>query len=127
VRIQFNGDTTAGNYTSTQYIAGVGASASANTLASSSAGMVMAALPGTQFSANALGNSRIHIPLYNGTTFQKMVNAVAAEYGATSGPTQVDYVFTGVWNSTAAITSILLTCGGTAFVNGTTATLYGIG
>jgi hypothetical protein len=125
-RIQFNADNVSGNYTSTQYLAGTGSAPSAGVSFTPTAnGFIMAPCPGVNGNANAMGVAVITIHDYVDTLFHKTVHSEAYEiFGA--GPTQVDYVFGGVWKSTAAITQIVLTCGTTAFVNGCIATLYGM-
>jgi len=124
-KIQFNGDSTSGNYDVTQYIAGAGATASANTFAVSANGFNIGCAPGVSGNANAYGSAEITIVNYADTTFYKDAVSVVHEwFGAT--PTRADYIMAGTWKSTAAITSIVLTCSGTNFVNGTIATLYGL-
>jgi hypothetical protein len=121
-RIKFNGDSTAADYTSPQWIEGA-AGATASTDAATSAGQICSLIPGTSGNANALGISTIEIPSYASTAFYKIWQAHGGEwYSATA----YDARF-GVWQSTAAITSITLTAGGAAFAAGTTATLYGLG
>jgi len=122
--VQINGDSTSSNYTSYQYVAGAATSASAGLLVATSSGVPCIKFPGVSGNSNALGMARITIQLYAGTTFYKNVSSRTMEYYGAGGSFAVlDGDF--VWKSTAAITSLLITAGGTAFVDGTTATLYG--
>lgn len=125
-RLQINGDTTSGNYTLETYLQGVGTgSPSTGTEASSSTGCFIVNLPGTSGNANAIGMGEIIIPMYAATTFHKIVHGTTYMlFGAT--PTGQHTIRGFVWKSTSAITSLVLTAGGTAFVDGTTATLYGM-
>ncbi len=114
-RAQFNGDSTSGNYSSQTFINGNGSSASSGTNAASGAGGVCGFL--AQASGTPVVN-RILIPSYSATTFTKVLMHNSAGNGLTT---------TGTfrWNKTAAINAIVFTAGGTAFTDGTTATLYG--
>lgn len=126
VRLKINGDTTSGNYTSSQYITGYTTTNTAvNAEASSAAGSPVCVIPGVQSNANALGSAEITIPNYAGTVFHKSVNSVDCSLDGPTGHRTTVRFF--VWKSTAAITDLVITCGGTAFVDGTTATLYGLG
>lgn len=126
VRLKINSDGTSGNYTSAQYILGQAATASANTQAATSAGGIVCQIPGSSGNANAVGAARIMIPRYAGTTFHKVVTEDSFELHS-AGPSLLKIQRGFVWKSTAAVTDLLLTAGGTAFVDGTTATLYGLG
>jgi hypothetical protein len=124
VSLEINGDTTSAHYTSSQYCQGTGTTAAAGLIAASAAGSVICSIPGSSANASSVGAATIYIPNYAGTTFWKTVHSQAYERFAASSTTMQSWGFT--WNSTAAINALLLTAGGTAFVNGTTATLYGM-
>ena len=126
ISLEINGDTTSGNYTTTTYLDDSGTSSlSGGTLATSSSGSKIAAIPGSSGLATAVGEAEITITNYSGTTFNKIVRSHCVEnYSATA--TQSTYLMQFVWKSTAAINALLFTAGGTAFVNGTTFTLYGM-
>jgi hypothetical protein len=127
VRIKINSDATSGNYLSSQYLYNNSTStASATTLAASAAGAVIATIPGSSGLATAVGSSEITINGYAGTTFHKTIRALNSEYSGNAVPL-FNFWIASVWKSTAAITDIVLTAGGTAFLDGTTATLYGMG
>ena len=82
--------------------------------------------PGTSGNANAIGGGEIWITAYAETTFHKIIQANEHRvFGA--GPSRYEAVSGFMWKNTAAITDIVLTAGGTAYVDGTTATLYGLG
>lgn len=122
---QINGDTTSGNYSASSFIEGSGGSVTNSTTAASSNGQAVVNIPGTSGNANAVGGGTIVLPGYASTAFRKVwfTNAFAA-YGA--GPTLDQVNRAGEWLSTAAITSLKYTAGGTAFVNGTIITVYGL-
>jgi hypothetical protein len=125
-RCQFNGDATSGNYTNTQYVQGVTSTAAAATIAPTADGCVFAGIPGVSGLANAVGQASIIIPNYNGTAFWK--TAISQYIDVYNTTPLLDSAQAGfAWKSTAPITSIVLKAGGTAWVDGTTATLYGMG
>ena len=120
--LKINSDATAGNYTSAQNIVGTSTTISAALQASSTAGGVCCEIPGSSGNANAFGLAVIDIPNYSGTTFQKGVMESSYEYEG-SGPTLFRIFRAFTWKNTSAITDLILTAGGTAFVDGSTATL----
>ena len=124
--IGFNSDTTAGNYTSSNYVEGSASAATSGTHAAATTGCYIGYIPGTLNSAQAVGVVRIEIPNYAGAVFHKIMQSQTYEDLANGSSLATD-ILGAKWKSTAAITSILLTAGGTAFVDGTTATLYGLG
>jgi hypothetical protein len=125
-RMVLNSDTTAANYSATQYTIGSGSTTTTNTAAASSSGIVVANIPGVLNQANALSAGRIIIPNYAGTTFWKaFITQYQSEFN--SSPTISAGVMSGSWKSTSAVTSITINCPYTAFVNGSVFSLYGIG
>jgi len=124
VKLEINGDTTSGHYLASQYVQGGNAVASAGLISSASTGSVICSIPGSLNNANTVGSAAIFIPNYSGTTFYKTAHSQAYEQYGASSDTMQNWGFT--WLSAAAINALLLTAGGTAFVNGTTATLYGM-
>jgi hypothetical protein len=62
---------------------------------------------------------------YANTSFHKTVRNSGFVLSGAS-PTLTVYEVGWVWKNTAAITTLLFTAGGTAFVDGTTFTLYGL-
>lgn len=122
--MKLNNDGTSGNYTTTQILSASGGTTTATTLAATANGADCANIPGSSGNANAVGFAEINIASYAATVFQKIVTSIFGNYQ--SGPASATGTRTFIWKSTAAITQIDITAGGTAFVDGTTATLYGI-
>lgn len=127
VRMKINSDGTSSNYTQEQFHENVNTTNNAGNNAASANGSVCCRIPGSQNNANAVGSATITIPNYKGTTFYKTVIGVYGQFFSNNAvPLDAGNDFF-VWKNTAAITDIVLTAGGTAFVDGTTATLYGLG
>lgn len=126
VLLQVNGDATAGDYSAVQQQGSFGGTAlNGSGPTPTTSGVGIGLIPGTSGNANAIGCVDILVPNYRGTAFQKLIQSLSSEsYGSGSGAIAKR---SALWKSTAAITSLKLTAGGTAFVNGTTATLYGLG
>ena len=82
-------------------------------------------ISGTLNNANAISDAEIVISNYARTTFHKTVRGQTFAVADSGNP---EIIFRGFgWKSTAAVVSLLLTSGATAFANGTIATLYGRG
>lgn len=117
VRMRFNGTTT--TYTS-RILYGNGSSAASY----APAGWAGQVTP-SNYSASIFSNCTIYIPNYAGTTVKSWSVDSVSENNATA-----DYVeiIAGLWNGTAAITSISLTIesGSASFVQYSSATLYGV-
>jgi hypothetical protein len=111
----FNADTTGGNYSS-QYSGAISGTNYAGSSAGTSAGAIIGNIDG-----NGKTNS-IDATIYDyaRTTWKKFVHAEAIN----DVPRTLDW--DAIWTGTAAITSLTLTAGGTAFAVGTVVTLYGI-
>lgn len=123
---KINSDGTAGNYTNTQILYGAGSSATATSSnAATTDGAMCGNFPGVNGNANAVGTVCLEFDGYAQTTFYKVVRATEAQYYG-SGPTLETWSFMFAWKSTAAITTLVISKGSTAFVDGTTATLYGV-
>ena len=73
--------------------------------------------------ASTFGNSEIYIPNYAGSTTKSYSVDSINENNATAA---FQAITAGLWNQTAAITSIVLTPGSGNFAEHSTATLYGI-
>lgn len=121
VSLQFNGDT-GSNYDRTRLLAGdVAPAAGGDTLAATS--MQVGILPANTAGANRSGQIRLHIAGHERTTFYKSVEGRSVDMNSTSGTGRsLVWEHSGLWRSTAAITSI------TAIGNfkaGTVLTLYG--
>jgi len=125
VLMTFNGDTTA-NYAIdfNQVVAG---SLSGGKLDSQTS-MIACQIGTNQFGTNEPGQCTIIINNYAGTTFLKQFTAQAELPEGTPiiSAQRALYYIGGVWNSTAAITSITLTSSTGNFVTGSVFELYGI-
>jgi hypothetical protein len=121
LRLRINGDTTSANYTSSIRDGASGGSAVTSTLAASANGVEAGVL------CNA-GNTSIPsqgettLVGYANTTFFKNMYATYIQAGATA---QI-FDLAAVWKSASAITNLTFITDGTAFVDGSTFTLYGV-
>lgn len=115
LNLRFNGDTAA-NY-EWQYVDGAATALNGNR--STAASAIDAGLVDGPSATNPGSSSDISIANYRGTTFRKSVTsrAMSAEPRLRTGG--------GIWNSTAAITSVTLLPSTGSFIAGTVATLYG--
>jgi hypothetical protein len=114
----FNNDTTAANY-SFRLLGGDGASSSG---ATTSQAWFMRIAPSSA-TASSFSNGMMYIPNYAGSRIKHVsVDSVTENNGATAYLA----LHAGIWNSTAAITSIKLDPFGTDFAQFSSASLYGI-
>lgn len=121
----FNNDSTAGNYTITQYLTGQGTLANANVFVASALGLFVNNIPGTGTIANSVAEGIVHLGLYKGTTFIKRMDHVGSYTTTTGANQEVVMRNSGLWRSTAAINRLTLAVA-TSFVDGSTFSLYGI-
>jgi len=95
--------------------------------ASSNSGTTTAAPFGRQsesgYTANTFGNSEFYIPNYTSSNYKSISADSVNENNATSARAQLG---AGLWNSTAAITSINIFPGSGAFAQYSTFSLYGV-
>jgi hypothetical protein len=125
--MQANGDTAA-HYGSAYVVSNNGTVFEGDQGSSLVAAAIMCDLPNTSTVANAATSMKVEIPNYAGTVFSK--NAIVT--GSAMGGTTISAycspeVFNWFWNSTAAITQlVMLAAGGSSFAIGTRFTLYGI-
>jgi hypothetical protein len=122
--IQFNGDT--GNNYYFSYILGNGGTAVAGNGGPVS-GAAIGAFPAASSVANITGTMSIGIPLYANTTFLKQYSEMNVSlFGASIGgsPIQI-FSVGGYWNSTAAITQVVINAVAGNFVAGSVFSLYG--
>ena len=113
VRVAFNGNTA--NFTG-RYLEGSGSSAASGSLARYAGAFY-------DITANTFTNHQMYIPNY--------ASAVAKSFSVdavTESNTSQAYqdIIAGLWNDTAAITSITLSVGSNSFVQYSSASLYGI-
>jgi hypothetical protein len=80
-------------------------------------------IAGDGATANTFANGEIYIPNYAGSNYKSVSADGANENNST---TIYQGISTGLWSSTAAITSLTFTCGGANFNQYSTFTLYGI-
>ena len=123
INIRFNGDT-ATNYSRTQMVA-TGTSVS-SARGSSATSITTTQAPGNSANANTWGTATILIPAYKNTSKNKQVLHRGAQLD-NSNSTFFLGLYSGLWRSTSAITSItLLPNTGPNIVQYSTATLYGV-
>lgn len=118
VLIQFNTDSTSGNYSQRQ-LQGNGSSASSGT-----GNQQSATSDGSTDTASTFANSEIYIPNYAGSTAKSFSTDTVTENNSS---TAYATLRAGLWSGTAAINAIKLTHnGGASFAQYSTAYLYGI-
>lgn len=115
ITIQFNGSTS--TFT-TLYLTGSGSAASSTTTSVGNIGNV----PISTDTASTFGNLEIVIPNYAGAANKAYTVDVVTENNATAATAAL---WTGLWSTTSAITSITL-ANATNFLAGSTFTLYAI-
>ena len=114
--IKFNSDSTAGNY-QTEIFLGYGGGTTASLFSGTTSGAIFGNIDGNGKTSCA----DMSIPDYANTTFPKF----CISQSTTTGSSVRSGLWTAQWSGTAAINTIVLTAGGTAFATGTIATLYG--
>jgi hypothetical protein len=124
MRLMINGDTTAGNYTNSVHGYHSPAGTGGVGVAASAAGAAFLLSPGTLGNANAIAGGKGFIANYASTFGHKVVNG---EDFYIANATLVNRQISFIWKSTAAITDLLFTAAQTAFQDGSTFTLYGLG
>jgi len=118
----FNGDTAGNYYVQRNY-------ATNTTIATGSAqGQTSALLwyvSDASATANMSGGGSLSIQDYAGTTFTKRIFASGSHTTGLAAGNQFIYTSAGMWNSTAAITSITNTIGAGNYIAGSTCAIYG--
>jgi hypothetical protein len=115
-KIRFNGATT---NLSTRYLYGSGSTAASYTEGSNIYGYENS----STFTTNAFSSTEIYIPNYTSSNAKSVSVDAVTENNATTAEMAL---FAGLWNNTAAITSIDLVSNTGNLVQYSTATLYGI-
>jgi hypothetical protein len=123
LRIRLNGDTGL-NYDSNWTINNASAFFDGDSLAQDQ--MFIGQLPGATAVANVAGCMEVMLPDYRGTTFHKTMHGMGAHKRQNSTGNQFNYNLSGVWRSTAAITSVTVLPDTGNFVVGTVVSLYGL-
>jgi hypothetical protein len=117
----FNANTT--GY-SARELQGNGSTAASGSYTTGLASRLMAYAVGNGATANTFANSSIYIPNYSGSANKSRSGDGVSENNATLS---VQSIIAGLWANTAAITSVsLLPFSGTAWLTGSTISLYGI-
>lgn len=123
LRMRFNNDNTAANYTSTGRLGAQNAATFVTTVAASTSGVNFAVHPNAG-NTSITATGEVILAGYAGTTWHKRV---VSTYGEDDGTTNITLaVYTARWKSTAAITRVTILTDGTAFTDGSTFTLYGL-
>jgi hypothetical protein len=115
-KIRFNGLTT---NLSTRYLYGSGSAAASYTEGSNIYGYETA----STYTANTFSNSEIYIPNYTSSNAKSVSVDAVTENNATTAEMAL---FAGLWNSTAAITSVELVSNTGNFIANSTFSLYGL-
>jgi hypothetical protein len=121
LRIGFNSDTSAANYSATNIAAdtGAGTAYSNRYTRGSYYGPIFPGLPAASHTAGVFGNVLVSINNYSNTTTNKT-------YLARGNPMVDVGASVGLWNNTAAISSIVISAAFGNLISGSTFTLYGI-
>lgn len=120
--MQFNGDSTAGNYSATTYNGFVSGSTAYGTIASTANGSVICNVAGIGSDASAMSSGCVEVPHYANTALKKATMSNTYRWYSSSAYGQLNFGF--AWLSTAAITKITLTTSGSGFRNGSRFDLY---
>jgi len=116
VKIQFNGLTT---NLSTRYLYGSGSAAASYTDASN----IYTYANSSSYTASTFANSEIYIPNYTSSNAKSVSVDAVTENNATGADMAL---FAGLWNASAAITSVALVPASGNFVQYSTFSLYGL-
>jgi hypothetical protein len=124
--VKLSGRSTSGGETAVNLrfksLAGDGSSASSAS-STSQPEVFVGRISANTYTASTFGNMEIYIPNYTGSSNKSLSSDSVAENNATTG---YNILIAGLWNNTAAITSIAFTVAGSNFAQYSTATLYGI-
>lgn len=122
IALTFNNNTS--SIYSFRHIRGTGSAASSYTEANTTSMNLYSQADSSSDTANTFSNNSIYIPNYTGSNNKSVsVDSVYENNATTAG----QHLVSGLWASSAAITSVKLTEGfGNNWVQYTTATLYGI-
>jgi hypothetical protein len=120
--VQFNGDTGANYDLEQMAVSGTSVSNTENIGITS---ISVLNLPGSTATAGRAGGGEMKIFDYRGTTFHKNAVSLGGDAWAATSPSNRIMAQSGIWRSTAAITSILLFLGAGSFVDGSVVSLYG--
>ncbi len=125
IDLQFNADTAA--HYDGWYMHNVPGSGISSVIPTTKTNIRIGTLPGATATAGVGGSIRVRIPGYTGTTFDKTLSFDSMSYQTTTAGQKDDLYGHGIWLSTAAITSIVLSEEGAGnFIIGSRFDLYGI-
>lgn len=124
IHAKINTDATSGDYDTGEYTLAITSSPTSGIVSASAAGIFIGNISTSASPAGSAGAGETTFPDYQGTTFWKRAFSVGG-YVDSSGNEDI-LSTTGSWKSTAAITDILISTSGTAFVDGSIFTLYGM-
>lgn len=127
VNLEINADTNASNYAAAQYLVGTGTSPSSGTVSSTATGSQVLTVGGTLGGANPLTTGSILLPNYSGTVLTKGFSSNYGTNKISAGAATQAVQYWGQWLSTAAISRLDLIISSGSFLDGSVATLYGIG
>jgi hypothetical protein len=119
LRLQFNSDTTAANY-SYRLVAGFGTSVFSSSASDRYGGYI----PSDARTASTFGNTELYIPNYTGSNNKSFSTDTVTEGNGSAY--EILGLWAGLWSSSAAISSITLSNDSGNFAQYSTATLYGI-
>lgn len=124
VNLRFNSSSGA-NY-SNRILAGDGLNASSSSWTAQTYGYIFQ-IDGASSTANTFGSVEIYIPNYLSSTNKSYASMGVSENNGNQSTSRQNAINAGLWNQTAAITSINLSVGSsTLWVQYSTAYLYGI-
>lgn len=124
MRARINNDNTAANYTAAAF-SGIQSGVALNsTNAASAGGVFVNGNPQNGNAAGITGAAVLQIIGYADTTFHKRIDSHGSWEDGTTALSR--FQFTSRWKSAAAINRITFTTDGTAFLDGSTFTLYGV-
>jgi len=118
LKVYFNNDTTNTNYNVRRLLGGPGTVAS-NTYNAP----YFAYANRSNQTASTFNSSEIYIPNYNGSTYKSISSDSLSENSSSDAE---QFLTAGIWNNTAAITSIKLETFDPNFVSGSIFSIYGI-
>lgn len=123
--LQFNGDSGGNYYGERTQISGAAQTVGGGEILGAS-NLTLGRLAGANATASFAGAYVFDFHNYAKTTLTKIVTGSGHAGAGTTTGNQLFSMIGGLWNSTAAINRIAVTCGGVNFIAGSRFTLYGI-
>jgi hypothetical protein len=122
--VNFNGDTTVGNYP-LHYLFSSGSGVPTSGYSASDAGIAIARATGGASLANVFGVGIADIVDYTNTNKKKVVKVLLGQ-DDNGTSTKIQLFNSGLWTNTSAITSMTISVGGGSLAQHTSIALYGI-